>query len=1161
MTTRIRTICALVVLAFAPLAGYGQDTWATMTGHVVDASGAAIPDAHIRAQVPSIDEPIETDSDSSGRFSLTFLPGGKYQIEVTAAGFKRLIKQELTVAASATVDLTFTLEVESLKEGVTVGGTQEAVQIASNVPSQQLDGNTLRELPTIGRQGYNLLNLAPGVILTQDLLRSGGFAGLRNWDANGNYIINGGLQGTNQFLLNGAPISVSGTWQFSPSVEAVQEMRIMTHSYDAQFGRTGGGTISTTLRSGTDAWHGEAYEFLHNAVLDANSSENNSVGAPRGKHITNQFGGTAGGHVHGESNYLFFSFDGFKDISPFPVVSDTPPLDIRGGRGFSAYGIRIYDPLTARVCRAGVDTPFGTPCFSTYIRLPFPGNAIPDSRISVVGQNILALYPAPNGPGLTQNYLATANTGRSSYVQPIGRWDHNFGDKNRFFALFTYQHSTEEQSSSGFPALIDIGTGTAQQTAQNYVMDWTRVISAATVLDARASFGRFTVLAPESSCTGCVTADQLGITNFPHAPTVQQNTAPRIDLTSATSIIGNTFTWNTQNQMDYAVTLNHVHGRHDFRFGLEFAYSAIASAGPGRANGEFSFTGQWTQQYVNRSSGLLDGSGVADLLLGEPYSGYIDYKNNSYRSWPYYAGFMQDTWKVRADLTLSLGLRYDVQIPFVERYNRVNQGFDLTSVNPLSAQIIANWNAVAAAYNAQNPQYPYPPAPSAIYGGRTFATPSNRRPYDTDWTDLQPRFGLAWNFTPTTVLRAGAGIFYRTATNMNYTDGFSQQTPYTNSIDGGLLPSARLAGPYSLENPFPNGIAAPTGSSLGLETNIGNTISFDGRQRPIPRTYEYSAGFQQQLPWSFNAGLYYAGAITVHDSLPIQIDDPNAAQYAVGVANPYYFNRQLPSPYFGILPVSSSLGSQNLVTAYNLLRTYPVFNGIEETSSPAARYRYDSLEAQLQRRVGSFTFVLAYTFSKSMEANHRLNDWNFAEAPIHELAPQDKPQTLAIAGSWELPVGWGRKWGNDVPRLAGAFLNGWSADWVLTYASGYPVAQPNAMFTCASYDATGGQTSAHWFNNDPKCYQSYPLYTLRTNPDVFPNIRTPTAPQLNVSIEKNFWIGEKYLLQFRGEAYNATNTPIFPGPDTNYKDTRFGELPLQQSNFPRYVQVAAKFIF
>jgi hypothetical protein len=255
------------------------------------------------------------------------------------------------------------------------------------------------------------------------------------------------------------------------------------------------------------------------------------------------------------------------------------------------------------------------------------------------------------------------------------------------------------------------------------------------------------------------------------------------------------------------------------------------------------------------------------------------------------------------------------------------------------------------------------------------------------------------------------------------------------------------------------------------------------------------------------------------------------------------------------------LGSQNQVTAYNLLRAYPEFPGILETSSPSARYRYDSLEALLQRRMGALTVTLAYTFSKSFEANHRLNDWDFAEQPIHELSPQDKPQNLAIAGSWELPFGWGRKWGSDVPPLVAKLITGWSVDWAFTYSSGYPVAEPNAVFSCASTDATGGQTAAHWFNNDPKCWQSYPLYTLRTNPDYFSNIRTPSAPQLNVSVEKNFWIGEKYLFQLRAEAYNTTNTPIFPGPDTNYKDSRFGELPLQQANFPRYVQIAAKFIF
>jgi hypothetical protein len=1144
-----------------------QSTWATISGKVVDATQAALPNAHLRLFIFNAIDAIEAETDGSGRFSLSFLPPGVYTVEVAADGFKALTKDGIVVHGSDAIDLRLVMQVGELSGKVTVNVDSDALQPSSASRSLPLDNEKVKSLPTVGRQGYNLIGLAPGAVMTQDQMGRNGFAGLRNWDSNGNYVLNGGLQGTNQFLLNGAPISLTGSWQFAPSVEAVQEVRVMTNTYDAQYGRTGGGTVNTTLRAGNDTWHGSVYDFLHNAVLDANSSQNNSVGAPRGRHNTNQFGGTLGGPLRSDKDYIFLSFEGFREIAPYPVVSDTPPLDLRTGHNFINYGIRVYDPLTARVCRQGVDTPASTPCFSTYIRSIFPRDTIPASRISTVGENILALYPAPTGNGLTQNYTASANASDAAYIQPIGRWDHTFSEKDRFYALFTYQHSSESQSSSGFPPEIDAGTGKAEQTGQNYIASWSRVISTTTVLDLRASFGRFTVFAPESACTGCVTAAQLGIVNFPYAPTVQQNSAPRINLDSATSIIGNTFTWNAQNQMDYAAGISQLRGRHSLHYGFEYAYSAIAQAGPGRANGEFDFTRQWTQQYVSRSSGVLDGSGVADLLLGLPYSGLIDYNDNSYRTWPYFAGYIQDTWKIRPKVTLNLGLRYDVQIPFVERFNRVNQGFGLNSVNPLSAQILANWRSIKAQYDATNPQYPYPSPPAAIYGGRTFATAADRRPYDTDWTDLQPRVGIAWNLRTNTVFRAGAGIFYRTATQMNYTDGFNQQTSYTRSIDGGLHPAAGLTGPYSLENPFPNGISSPTGSAQGLVTNIGNVINFDGRQRPIPRTYEYSAGFQQALPWKIVADVAYAGSVTVHDSLPVQMDDPAAAQFAKGTSDPFYLNRQVPSPYYGILPVTSDLGSGTQATAYNLLRPYPVFEGILQTNSPSARYRYDSLQVQVEKRVpgnreaGTMSFQIAYTYSKSFAMDHRLNDWNLAEKPIHELSYQDKTQVLAFAGTWELPFGWGRKWLNDVPKAVGAFTNGWNLDWILTYSSGYPVAMPDANFLCSSYEAPGGQTPAHWFNNDPKCYQSRPLFTLRTTPDVFPNIRTPTAPQFNVSLEKTFWFGEKYVLQLRGEAYNATNSPIFPGPDTNYKDARFGQLPLEQKNFPRYVQVAAKFVF
>ena len=180
---------------------------------------------------------------------------------------------------------------------------------------------------------------------------------------------------------------------------------------------------------------------------------------------------------------------------------------------------------------------------------------------------------------------------------------------------------------------------------------------------------------------------------------------------------------------------------------------------------------------------------------------------------------------------------------------------------------------------------------------------------------------------------------------------------------------------------------------------------------------------------------------------------------------------------------------------------------------------------------------------------------------MHEIGPLDKPQVLAITGLWDLPLGWGRRFFSDVGRFGGALLNGWAVDWTLTYNSGYPVALPAADFLCGSYDAPQGQNAAHWFNNDPACWKTPGVYEIRTYQDRFSNIRNPTAPQLNVSVEKTFWLGEKYTMQFRGESFNLTNTPILPGPNTNFGDPRFGQLPIQQNNFPRYVQIAAKIVF
>jgi hypothetical protein len=1144
-----------------------QVSRASILGQVTDSTNAAIPKATVTITRLDTNETLVTSTDDTGSYSFAFLNPGLYRLQVTAAGFETLERTSLSLSTDDVVSLPLTLSLGDVKERVTVDAQREPLDMSNASHQTRLDPVKLGQLPLIGRQAYSLVSLTPGIIFTQEQFGSTGFAGLRGWDTNGKFIINGGLEGTNQFLLNGAPVSLTGSWQFSPNVDAIEEFRVLTNTYDAQYGRTGGGTVITTLKSGGNKWHGLLFEYFHNAVFDANTTQNNQTGLGRGKHNTHQFGGAIGGPLKHDRDFAFFSFEGFREIDPFPVVSDTPPLDLRTGQSFRKYGITVYDPLTARACEDGIDTPPNTKCLSPYIRTPFPRDIIPLGRISAIGRNILALYPAPNGPGLTQNYIAGGNTSRYRYDQPMGRWDHLFGERDRLSAIVTYERGRDFTSTNGFPPPAEVGSRSDYRTDQNYIAEFTHIVSPSTVFNLRTSFGRFTEFFPDASGDSNLTAQDLGMTGMVHAPTAVSDAPPSFNLNLYSSIIGNTYSWGVENQWSLQPSVIQTRGRHVMHWGFEYAYAALGNAGPGRANGEFSFTRGWSREYVQRAQNARDGSGVADLLLGLPSSGFVDYNDSAYRTWPYFAGYVQDTWRAAPKLTLTAGVRYDVQVPFLERFNRVNAGFDYTAVSPLSATVLANWNQMKGAFDATKPRFPYPNPPSALYGAQLFATPQSRRPYDTDWSDIQPRLGVAWNFAPKTVLRAGFGIFYRTATQLNQTAGFSQRTNYVSSIDAGVLPAAGLTGPSSLEDPFPNGIFAPNGAAGGPLTNAGQTIQYDGRSRPIPRTYQYSAGFERELPWNILAEAYYSGSQTVHDSMPVQYDAASYADFTRATATPGYLSRQLPNPFYGVLPPSTALGASPLVQAYDLVRPYPLFDGIAESNVPAARYRYDSLQVFGQRRFGSladagiFTFLLSYTFSKSFEQNHRLNDWNLAERPVHEISALDKPQVLAITGFWDLPLGWGRRYFGDVGRLGGALLNGWAVDWTFTYGSGYPVARPVAVFSCSSYDPPGRQNAGHWFNNTASCYKALGPYQLRTFDDRFTNIRNPAAPQLNISVEKTFWVNERWSLQFRGESFNLTNTPILPGPNTNFGDPRFGQLPIQQNNLPRYVQLAAKIVF
>ena len=274
----------------------------------------------------------------------------------------------------------------------------------------------------------------------------------------------------------------------------------------------------------------------------------------------------------------------------------------------------------------------------------------------------------------------------------------------------------------------------------------------------------------------------------------------------------------------------------------------------------------------------------------------------------------------------------------------------------------------------------------------------------------------------------------------------------------------------------------------------------------------------------------------------------------------------MPNPFYGILPANGGQGQNVTIDRGGLMRPNPIFQGMTDNLSQWGRYRSDALQTKIEKRMmggenlGAFTWVLSHTFSKGFEQNHRLNNWNLDEPLIYEVDNNHKPHTLSFSGIWDLPVGKGRKFFNPAAGWASQLVSGWQTVWIYTYNSGYPTGWPDLINKCGDWHAAS-QDRDHWFNNDKSCYSTRPGNTFRTNPDRFSDILNPSQKQLNVALEKTTRVSERYRFTIRAEAFNVTNTPNYAGPNTDFNSDRFGRLPDNQQNWPRLVQLSAKFFF
>jgi hypothetical protein len=529
---------------------------------------------------------------------------------------------------------------------------------------------------------------------------------------------------------------------------------------------------------------------------------------------------------------------------------------------------------------------------------------------------------------------------------------------------------------------------------------------------------------------------------------------------------------------------------------------------------------------------------VASLLLGLPNSGSAVINPALAYGFHYYGAFIHDDWRVSSTVTLSAGLRWDYESPVTERNNQENAGFDATAASPLH---VAGLN---------------------LKGGLLFTGPGNRRPYERDLNNFQPRAGLAWRPAAKTVVRAGYGMSYLATFTPAYNQGFSTNTPYV-ATNGGVLLSGN-----TLSNPYPEGILMPTGSSLGLGTFLGQSINFVNSNRVIPKVHQFSIGVQREMGWRTVIEATYVGSRSQSLDVSQQIDDVSMAQLLQYGAT---LTTSQANPFVGLLP-GTNLNAAT-TTMQQMLRPYPQFTGITEYNIPVGQSWYNSLQLRMDKRMSKgLNFRVSYTHSKWLEAVSYLNNQDpITQTPQRTLSATDTPHRISIAGNWALPI-FTRSHG-----IVGLLLKGWQANGVYVAQVGFPLATPSGysssgidpslpdptqtrFFNTCTVTTSGARTNCASASEQPAFVQQRSM-TLRTLSLRFPSIRPPRVPSLAVSMFKAFQLREGLKLQFRAEAFNATNSPQFGNPSTSLGSTTPGVVTLTQVNDPRNMQMALKLVW
>jgi hypothetical protein len=1145
----------VVLLAFGTV--FAQEFRSTVSGRVVDPTGSAIANAKVLAVEKNTGAKFETNSGAAGEYSLPFLPPGPYTLTAEAPGFKRFVQEGLNVTTNQRVNIDIALTLGNQVDSVTVSSDAAMLQTATASVGQVIGESQIATLPMNGRTPLTLAQLSFGVTPASDPRFT------RPFDNGGpaSFSMGGGQAQSNELLLDGSPdMTRNRRVAYNPPVDAVAEIKVEAFQPDAAYGNTGGGTVNVVMKGGTNDFHGSLYEFHQNQRLKATPFFTNAARQTKPVTRFNQYGLTVGGPVwipklYNGRNKLFFFFgaEGIRQSEPEPTFSTVPTEAQRTGNLSQLLAVnssyQIYDPNTAAVEGARIR------------RQPFAGNVIPTSRLSGISRNFLQYLPAPNFAGAadgTNNYFNNA-VRADVFSSFMGRLDFNLSDKNKLFLSGRYNDRIENRGNR----FDNIATGN-NLLRQNWglTLDDVYTLSPSFFLNTRLNWTRFT----EGSIRP---SDGLDFTTLGLPASLKAASSklvlPRIDFGNITDFgdSGGDRTPFDSYQIFLAATK--LAGKQTLKFGADLRTQRESSNSFGNSSGIYTFGNTWTRGPLDNSPTAPLGQDIASFLLGLPTGGSFDVNATRTQSAKYVAFFLQDDVRVSNSLSLNLGLRYEKETGTIERWNRTVRGFDRTAVNNVTA-------AARAAY-ALNPSPLLPASQFNPTGGLLFADNNNRNIYATPNNAISPRFGFSWSpkfLGSKTVLRGGFGLFYNTAGTFGIQQpGFSQTTQLVASLDNFVTPAATFA------NPFPGGILQPVGSSLGVNTFLGQSARYVTPQLDRSYTSRWNVNIQRSLGKDLLLEVGYIGS----DAKGIAVDRelnfiPNQFLSTSPTRDQATIDRLsaiVPNPFRGLLPGTGL--NANTISVENLLRPFPQFSGnggVREDARTLGYSNFHMFQVRLDKRfTNGFQFLTNFQWSKFMEATNYL----YASAPDlqYRIAGEDRPFRLVVSGTWDLPFGKGKAWGSNAGPWMNRLLGGWQTAGILNLQSGGPVefgGTSNSIAGSSNIIYYGGdlQWDARNLNRafDTTRFETAPARQLDRNvryfPQAFSQYRSDKIYNIDLSVIKNVAIVERVKLQFRAESFNLFNHAIFNGPDLGPTSATFGRI-TSQSNLPRTNQLALRVTF